>query len=58
MYNGYRYGEFITVAEGTKQDITIYNANKENEIEYSFIYAGAHSLKSAFAILTTSIAFI
>ena len=58
MYNGYRYGEFITVQEGTTQDITVYNANKENEIEYEFIYAGAHSLKSAFAILAVSLTFL
>ena len=51
MYNGYRYGEFITVEQGTKLDITVYNGNKENEIEYKFIFAGAHKL---YAMLSVS----
>ena len=55
MYSGFRGNEFITVPQGTTLDLTIYNGNKENEIEVKFVYAGAIKMQSALTFLTVSL---
>ena len=44
MYNGYKTGTFLKVAQGQILDLTIYNAKSSGSLSYKFIYSGAQVL--------------
>ena len=47
MFNGYRTGTFLTIAQGSKANIQVYNGKAEGQLDFKFIYTGAVALSTA-----------
>ena len=45
MYNGYKNGKNITIAQGSTLEITLYNGAKDVGVEIDYIFTGANHIK-------------
>ena len=50
LYNRYELGNFITIPEGEKQTITIYNGKEKGPIAYFLSFSGSSMLQLGTAL--------
>ena len=47
MFNGYRTGTFLTVPQGSRANLEVYNGKSDGSLDFKFIYTGAVALSTA-----------
>ena len=45
LYNGYKTGNNITIAEGSTLEVTLYNGARDVAVEIEYIFTGANHIK-------------